>query len=138
MDESTPKGPVRERQRDRGWSRNPVPQRGGKEMLSTPITRITTLLRRAGTMAAVAAIPLAVAAAPASAKPRLKAQEVKTCKLEVGNTTYEYGEGAKVTITSPLDGSKDTYTCKEGKWVKAAMLEVSGTVVSPVGALLEP
>ena len=75
-----------------------VPHRGGKETLSNPIARITTLLRRACAMAAIAALPLAVAAAPASAKLRQKVQEVKTCKLEVGNTIYEYGEGAKVTI----------------------------------------
>ena len=30
--------------------------------------------------------------------------------------------GDPEVLISPVDGSKDTYTCKEGKWVKTACL----------------
>ena len=98
-----------------------VPHRGGKETLSNPIARITTLLRRACAMAAIAALPLAVAAAPASAKLRQKVQEVKTCSSKPATRSTNRRE-CEVTNTSPADGSKDTYACKEGKLVKAASL----------------
>jgi hypothetical protein len=30
-----------------------------------------------------------------------KGKEVKLCKVEVGNTIYEYGEGSTLTVASP-------------------------------------